>query len=213
MSKIFLEILDKERQATLHKLTAFKKVGYLAGGTALALQINHRKSVDFDVFTSQPISNHFRQKVKKVFGDVEFYVNTGDQISFTTEKNIGVTFVWYYYKTLVPAISTSSLSLASVQDIAADKAHTIGRRAMWRDYVDFFWLLKNQVVTLPQIITLAEKKFAGEFVKTQFLEQLVYFKDVTISPIDFIDKVYSQAEIKSFLESQVEAYVKQIIPE
>lgn len=49
-------------------------------------------------------------------------------------------------------------SLASVKDIAADKAHTIGRRAAWRDYVDIFCLIKEKHLTLAQIIKLAKEK-------------------------------------------------------
>ena len=63
MSKIFLEILDPERQKVFTRLTAFCDDGYLAGGTALALQLGHRVSIDFDVFT-------FLQK------DVRDYLNT-----------------------------------------------------------------------------------------------------------------------------------------
>lgn len=51
MSKIYLEILDKERIKIFQKMGDFKRIGYLAGGTALALQIKHRKSFDFDIFT------------------------------------------------------------------------------------------------------------------------------------------------------------------
>src|SRR3989338_3083604 len=127
MSKIHLEILDKERQRIFDYLSAFSRIGYLAGGTALALQINHRKSLDFDIFVKNPINNYLRLKVRKIFGMIDFYVNRDDQISFKTKEEITITFVWYYYKTVHPLIKTHSLPLAAFMDIAADKAHTIGR--------------------------------------------------------------------------------------
>lgn len=212
MSKIYLEILDKERQAVFKKLAHFKTDGYLAGGTALSLQIKHRKSVDFDIFTPQIIDTSLRLKVRKIFGLVEMYTDTSDQISFYTQSRVSVTFVWYYYHTLFPLVTTSSISLASVSDIAADKAHTLGRRAIWRDYVDIFLLLKNNLLTLEKIVGSAKQKFCGEFNETQFLEQLSYFGDVSIVPIDFVDKSYPPTEIKSFLEHQVETYLKKILP-
>ena len=50
MSEIHLELFDTNRQNVFVQLSEFKTFGYLAGGTALALQINHRKSFDFDIF-------------------------------------------------------------------------------------------------------------------------------------------------------------------
>jgi hypothetical protein len=212
MSKIHLELLDKKRQAIFYQLSSFKKDGYLAGGTALALQINHRRSVDFDIFVDKPISKSFKLKVKKIFGAVDFYINSSDQISFNTKDGVGVTFVWYYYPRIASLVSTDSIGLASVFDIAADKAETLSRRAVWRDYVDLFFLLKWKILTLGQIIKLAKKKFKGEFVETQFLEQLPYFADLQKTPIEFIEEKYTDDEIKSFLEKEVEAYIKKILP-
>ncbi len=212
MSKIHLGLLDKKRQEVFFTLVHFKKNGYLAGGTALALQINHRKSVDFDVFVDESITKDFKLKVKKIFGQVDFYVDSSDQISFKTEEGIGVTFVWYFYPTVSSIITTSSIGLASVFDIAADKAETLGRRAIWRDYVDLFILLKRKILTLDKIIKLAKKKFGGEFIETQFLEQLPYFLDLQKTPIEFVKEKYSENEIKSFLEKEVEAYLQKILP-
>lgn len=207
MSKIYLEILDKERQEVYQALANFKYFGYLAGGTALSLQIQHRKSFDFDVFVSKPISTLLRAKVKDVFGEVNYYTDSTDQISFVTQNNINVTFLWYYFKKLFPVITTNALSLASVQDIAADKAYTIGRRAVWRDYIDLFFLLHDKLLTLEEIIQFAQKKFGGEFNEVLFLQQLSYFKDIEVTNIEFIGSVYEEDQVKQLFENQVETYL------
>jgi len=211
MSKIHQEFFDKDRLEVYNQLIHFQNIGYLAGGTALALQLNHRISVDFDIFVSSAISNQLRLKAERVFGNLKYYVESSDQISFTTEKNINITFVWYYFPLLLPKIPTSSIQLASISDIAADKAHTIGKRAVWRDYVDLFYIIKNDILTLTEIIKLAEKKFKGEFIATQFLEQLVYFNDLTITKIDYIREKYTPAEIKSLLDQQTRLYLKKVL--
>lgn len=208
MSRIYLEILDKKREEIFAKLSSFKDYGYLAGGTALALQIKHRKSLDFDVFVKKPITNYFKLKAKKIFGRIDFYVNTEDQISFRTKDDISVTFVWYYFQPLHPPTKTLSIGLASPYDIAADKAYTIGRRAAWRDFVDLFFLLKKSGIAIEKIIKLAKKKFSGEFNEALFLEQLSYFKDLDVGPIEFLREVYTPAQIRRFLEREVRAYVK-----
>lgn len=212
MSKIYLDVLDEPKQRVFAKLASFKRHGYLAGGTALALQIQHRRSFDFDVFVKRAVNNNLKRKVINVFGRVDFYVNTSDQISFKTSDDISVTFLWYYYPLLSPSIQTDSIRLACVNDIAADKAHTIGRRAVWRDYVDLFILLRRKIVTLKNVCEFAQKKFAGEFNEALFLEQLCYFKDITEVPVEFIKDSYTPLQIKSFLKKAVRAYIADILP-
>lgn len=212
MSKIHLELLDKERQVVFQILSAFKDVGYLAGGTALALQINHRRSEDFDIFINMPLNNRLKLKIEKIFGHVSFSLNTADQINFKTKEGIKITFLWYYFKPISDLVKTSSLPIAAVDDIVADKAQTVGYRAVWRDYVDIFLLLKTKNYSLKKIIDLGKKKFKGEFIETQFLEQLRYFDDLQIVPIDFVNKKYTDVYIKSFLSQSVADYLRKTLP-
>ena len=208
MSKIYLEILDKNRQKIFKSLSQFRDFGYLGGGTALALQILHRESFDFDIFVSKPIDNNLRVKVKNIFADIRVDVDTQDQMTFRTTSQVSITFLWYYFDNLYPLVKTESLSLASFWDIIADKAYTIGRRAVWRDYVDMYFVIKKQFVHLSKIISLAKKKFKGNFNESLFLEQLVYFKDLEVVPIEFINEKPTAAEIKKLLEDQVKNYIR-----
>jgi len=210
MSKIYLGLLDSARQKVFHQLRMFEQDGYLAGGTALALQLNHRKSVDFDVFVKKPIGSSLRRKIKTIFGDQPYEVNTTDQITFPLSVGIEITFLYYWYPHIRPLVLTTSLSLASVDDIIADKAHTLGRRALWRDYVDIFIVMKDHNLSAAQIIDLATQKFEGEFVKEQFLEQISYFDDIAVVPVEFIARSYTPEEIKTFLTTQVEEYATTI---
>lgn len=210
MSKIYLEILDSDRQKVFDRLRVFGRYGYLSGGTALALQLNHRKSVDFDVFVRDPIGSSLRRNIRAVFGDQPYDVNTADQVTFPLGEDIEITFLYYWYPPVRPLIATTSLDLASVEDIIADKAHTLGRRALWRDYVDLFVVLKNYGMSIAQIVRLASKKFGGEFVKEQFVEQLSYFDDIAVVPIEFIAQSYSPQEIKTFLTAQAKKYAATI---
>jgi hypothetical protein len=208
MSKIYLEILDTNRQQVFTELANFQKDGYLAGGTALALQCAHRISVDFDIFTYTPINQSLRNKVGKIFSITSVHVNSTDQYTFTSAGSIEITFVWFEVPLLLPLIPTSSISLASIADIAANKANTLGRRAAWRDYVDLFWLLYIQKIPLEQIILWAKQKYPKEFVEAQFLEQLVYYKDITITPVQFIKQSYSTEEIQNTLQITVSEYLR-----
>lgn len=139
MSGIYFEILDEERQKVFLLLEQFKKEGYLAGGTALSLQINHRKSFDFDIFLKNPVNTRLRLAVLRIFEESKVSLDTEDQLSIRTRNAIGITFLWYPFPPLFPLTKTKHLPLASIRDIAADKAYTIGRRAVWRDYADTFF--------------------------------------------------------------------------
>lgn len=139
---------------------------------------------------------------------MSYSLNTTDQINFQTKDGVNVSFVWYYFSPLQMAVSTESLSLASITDIAADKAHTIGRRAVWRDYIDIYLLLKKNIISLDKIIESAEKKFKGEFVSSLFLEQLIYFADVQVVPIEFYESPIPSLEIQEFLREEVKKYIQ-----
>jgi hypothetical protein len=203
MSDLYLEILDPNRKQVFNQLAAFAPDGYLAGGTALALQLNHRRSYDLDVFSPKPLSRRLVKKVIDIFGrHINIRTNTADFLFFRTQEQVQVHFVYYWYQRLNPLLKTTSLGLASLEDIAADKAQTIGRRGQWRDYVDLYFLIKKQF-SLGKIINLAEKKFAPEFVPRLFLEQLSYFGDINDFEIDYTGESHPPEEVQKFLAGQV----------
>jgi hypothetical protein len=72
--------------------------------------------------------------------------------------------------------------------------------------------LKWEVYDLDTIIEFARKKFQGEFNEKLFLEQLVYFGDLTMAETVFLKESYTEKEIKYFLEKQVEEYIRKRIP-
>lgn len=207
MSEICLEILDKERRLIFNKLGRFSPLGYLSGGTALALQISHRLSLDFDFFMDKPLSRTLVKRCWEVFGDIQVVRQTADQITLLAPSNIKIDFVYYWYPLIKPLIKTPVINLASVADIAADKTETIGRRAAWRDYVDIFFLLKKKVFNLESLISYAQKKFKGEFNELLLLEQLVYFKDLEMANTAFLKESYSETEIKQFLKQEVKKHL------
>ncbi|MBI5465022.1 nucleotidyl transferase AbiEii/AbiGii toxin family protein [Candidatus Gottesmanbacteria bacterium] len=99
MSKIYLESLSPKGLNVFKKLTNFADFGHLAGGTALALQLKHRESVDFDIFTPEEIKKDLLRKCRKVFGEnLEVLINSPDQLTFLVPEKINITFVFYWYK-------------------------------------------------------------------------------------------------------------------
>ncbi|MBU3964532.1 nucleotidyl transferase AbiEii/AbiGii toxin family protein [Patescibacteria group bacterium] len=184
-------------------MSQFCEHGVLGGGTALALQIGHRKSYDFDVFLSKTLSKGFVYKVKKVFGNFELIAQTGDEFSFTAmPQNVKVSFIYYPYRNLYEKIKTPHLDIFSWKDIALDKAHTVGRRGEWRDYVDLYFIIRKGL-SLSEIIELSKKKFGDSFSEKLFLSQLIYFEDIQDFTMELTADKPSRKDIKSFLEKEV----------
>ena len=208
----FMVRLDPARQQVFKQLAPFSDCFVLAGGTAIMLQIGHRLSYDFDCFSETNQPANLLRKIKGVFGSqILLQVETGEQITFKTSSGVEVTFTHHPYPLLQKPIKTASIPLFHLDDLAANKAYTIGRRGAWRDYVDLFILLRWELYDIFTLIKLATRKFTGEFNDKLFLEQLCYFKDVELVPTKFLKKNYTADEIKSFLEQQVESYVKKIL--
>jgi len=171
------EVLTNEGATLLPLLGRFSGF-YLAGGTALALQIGHRLSVDFDLFRDEPITRSLFPRVERAFPFTAVpLVNNSDELTVVI-NGVKLTFLNYPFPVLDPFEIYEGLPLLSVREIAATKAYTIGRRGSYKDYVDLYFVLAEGHTTLPEIIANAEKKFGEGFNARLFLEQLVYLGDV-----------------------------------
>lgn len=211
MSLIHFDVLNNSQIEIFEKLKIFKKDAVLAGGTSLALQIKHRYSYDFDLFFKRKLDRRDILKLRKSVKIKEIGLNTEEQINIITGDNVRLNLVFYPFKPLFKKIKTFSLQLFSVKDIALDKAYTIGRRALWRDYVDLFFLLKDGYITISEIFKFAHKKFGFEFNEKLFLEQLIYFRDLEITKISFCRSSFSDSEIKKILLSELKKQKKKIL--
>ena len=131
-----LEVLTEEGKDILPSLGKFEDF-YLAGGTALALQIGHRISVDFDLFSEKEISKNLLAKVKRVFENktVISSVNNPDELTVFI-NGVKTTFLKYTFPVQNKLIDYNGIKLLGAKEIAATKAYTIGRRGTIKDYVD-----------------------------------------------------------------------------
>ncbi len=207
MTRVYLELLDPEKKETFLKLKPLTTIGgVLAEGTAIFLQIKGRRSFDFDIFFN-------KQRIKKAFKIAneileikKKIIDIPGHIAFLTKQNVQVTLFHYEFLPLYPLVKTSSLPLFNIRDLAADKAYTIGYRPAWRDYVDIFFLLKGNYVTLGEIINDAQRKFKAYFASRLFLNQLTYYGDITDFKVEFIGKKYSPEEVQDFLRKEVKKF-------
>jgi predicted nucleotidyltransferase component of viral defense system len=200
------EVLIKRAAELFGTLSRFSGF-YLAGGTALALQIGHRVSVDLDLFADKDIERSLLPRVQRVFSDaasIAPLINNPDELTVLVD-DVKITFFKYPFQTFDPFVIYEHVPVLSVREIAATKAYTIGRRGAFKDYIDLYFILWDQHATLTDIIDIAEKKFGFEFNSRLFLEQLVFLDDVEDTDIQFLKHPVTRPELLSFFEANIRA--------
>ncbi len=202
--RMYYDILDKKRLDVLPLLKAFKVDFYLAGGTALALQIGHRDSIDFDFFSANDFNTiKLFEKVQNIFVNHEVVKIQEEKNTLTVlvDNNIKISFFTYRSNLLKDKIDEENLFLASVEDIACMKLTAILSRATNKDYIDLYYILKEN--KLEDILELFKIKFKETDINL-VLKSLVYFDDIDIEPIIFKHEMKVDfEEVKGFLVEDV----------
>ena len=171
------EILNDRQIELLPFMAQFRREYYLVGGTAIALYIGHRRSIDFDLFKQSPI-NHKRNldKISTMPFSHTVTRRVSEQMNLIV-NDVKVTFFQYPFP-VEPAVKFETyFRLPSLLQLAAMKAYALGRRSKWKDYVDLYFLLRNHF-TIADITTIATQIFGELFSEKMFRSQLCYFADI-----------------------------------
>jgi len=197
------ESIDKKTKYILEKIggSFLTKDFYLAGGTALALQLGHRQSIDLDWFSGQDFLNEKIKKNLVLLGNFKLLSEEKDTIHGTLDE-IRVSFFHYGYKLLFPLIKFENIDLADERDIAAMKIDAISSRGSKKDFIDLYFLLKNY--SLVELIDFFEKKYKNiEYNKLHILKSLVYFDDAENEPMSMMIRDIEWGKIKEVITDKV----------
>lgn len=175
---------------------------YLAGGTALALQIGHRISTDLDWFsTEQRLLASQRETIcLSLERSGQFEVaSEQDGMLFTHLFGTDVSFIYQHHPLLEPTVEYEGLPLASPADIGLMKLAAVNSRGTRRDFIDLYCL--RNVVTLDQLLELATIKYAD---RPSFLviaaRALAYFEDAEQQPMPRLLVPTDWADVRSCCE-------------
>lgn len=174
----------------------------LVGGTAVALHIGHRRSIDFDLFSLKPFdSNALRSKVRRLVKIERILVDQNGELTCWAGK-VKLTFFHYPFAIKYKTNLDTIIKMPDLLTLAAMKAHALGRRAKWKDYVDLYFIIKYSY-PVKKIIQKGKAIFGGEFNGKIFRTQLAYFEDINYEEkIDFLPKFsVSEEKIKKDLIS------------
>lgn len=171
------EILNDRQTELLPLMAQFRREFYLVGGTAIALYLGHRRSIDFDLFKPSAI-NHKRNLDKIAAASFPHTVTrrVAEQMNLIV-NDVKVTFFQYPFPVEPTAKFETYFRLPSLLQLAAMKAYALGRRSKWKDYVDLYFLLRDHF-TIADITACATRLFGELFSEKMFRSQLCYFDDV-----------------------------------
>lgn len=175
----------------------------LVGGTALALHLGHRKSVDLDMFgTFDPIVSY-----RKLLADAGHSVEGAENgtVQSLRVNNVKVDLVNYPYPWLDDAIEEGNIRLAGLRDIAAMKLSAVANRGRKKDFIDVARLL--DVFSIDQMLSLYKEKFSVSELSFP-LRGLMYFDDAEEDPMpEMFDSNFTWENVKKTVVAATRKYV------
>ncbi|MBM4425963.1 MAG: nucleotidyl transferase AbiEii/AbiGii toxin family protein [Chloroflexi bacterium] len=181
---------------------------YLAGGTALSLQIGHRLSVDLDFFSPSEDIPSIRNVIEKTLAPFQFNLSDsswGNLVYLVNDVRVG--FYGYGYPLVSPLVTVGNVRLANIQDIALMKFDALLARASRKDFYDLYFIC--QQITLRKLLDLSTQKYpyVRDF-EVQVTKRLVYFDNAEEETNPVMLKVVDWHRVKNFFIEQAKTIEK-----
>ena len=193
MLEPILDILPKAQRELWPALVDIPDSYVLYGGTALALRLGHRSSVDFDFFSSHALDFGALYKIPFI-ADAEVLqrepmaftisVNPPDPVKVSFFGNIGFGRVGDPDQT-----ADGVLAVASLLDLFGTKLKVLLQRVAARDYLDLAAILRAGV-PLQDGLGAAMALYGNEFPPIDAVKALAYYEDDVASQVDAATRRY-----------------------
>ncbi|WP_294544058.1 nucleotidyl transferase AbiEii/AbiGii toxin family protein [uncultured Bacteroides sp.] len=188
-----LELLKKLQQLPILCNTR------LVGGTALALQLGHRKSIDLDLFGRINADSQELQEALRTIGTLTI-LSDSKNIHIYVLNEVKIDIVNYTYPWLSDVVCKDGIRLASPKDIAAMKITAVKGRGTKKDFVDIYFLLKRY--SLKKILDFYSRKYPDSS-SFMAMKSLAYFEDAEEEPMPYMFIDVSWDEIKQNILSHL----------
>ena len=174
----------------------------LVGGTALALQLGNRESIDLDLFSNTDFASN--DLLTSLLKDYQIVVNNQlPQTLITTINHVKVDFIKFHYPFIRPFLVIENIRMASLEDIAAMKLDAITGRGSKKDFYDLFFLLQHY--SIDELSSFYTEKYPHQ---TTFhvARSLTYFDDADIQPNPLVfDKTITWETVKKKIISVIQS--------
>ena len=174
---------------------------YLAGGTALALHLGHRISIDLDFFNPLNFDSHEIVTKLKSLGEYESDQQTEKTINGVF-NSVKFSYFYYSYKLVAETVDFDGIAIANLEDIAAMKLVAITDRGTKKDYVDLYFL--SQQYSFEKMFEFYDKKYhLIDSNRMIILKSMGYFIDADESEMPVMIKNIEWETVKRFFISEV----------
>jgi hypothetical protein len=201
---MFLDTLDPPTRIVFRQLGGEPLISafFLAGGSALALHLGHRISLDLDFFSQREYSMPELLARFQALGRLSIESQSPD--TFVGELNgVRLSFFTYPYPLLGEVVLCEGIQLASLLDIALMKIAAIGQRGRKRDFIDLYFLCQDQF-TLDNLLRDMPRKFPNiEYPSYHLLRALAYFDDAEDDEMPKMIKPIEWKTVRSFFVREV----------
>ena len=192
----------------------FSKNGwYLAGGTALALQSGHRRSVDLGFFTAKKTFEE--KKAEETMSGGGGWVTTSLDRATLYGEFFGakISLIAYpFFKPKSPMRKFGTVSILTPKDIAVMKIIAISQRGRKRDFFDLYWICQNtQSLSLQDNIAMVRKQYSIHQNLAHILKSLVYFEDAENDPEPEIFFKADWDEVKDYFNKEMPTIAKNLM--
>ena len=183
---------------------------YLAGGTALALQVGHRTSQDLDFFNPRKFSP--QSLVKKFSSDDLKTTILREGTIYGSLLGAKISFIFYpFFLPKEPLLSYGSVRVLHERDIAVMKIVAISQRGTKRDFVDLYWYCQNREPLLDVV-----RRLEGQYPRIahnyhHILKSLTYFADADADPIPKLHFRVTWKEIKNYFQTQIPQITRELL--
>ena len=171
----------------------------LVGGTALALQLGHRNSVDLDFFGTVPETSEDILDLLRENHSVTI-INESKNIHIYLIDGVKVDIVNYKYDWIDTSVEEEGIRLAGVKDIAAMKVAAIIGRGTKKDFIDLYFLLKR--FSMKEILDLYLRKYSDGSLFIAF-KSLSYFEDAEVDPMPVMFEDVEWSDVKSLIRESI----------
>ena len=177
-----LDILPPSQRRLWDELSAVPEEFVLYGGTAIAIHLGHRESVDFDFFGNKPLDPTRLAPALPFLAGAIVTQREPNTFSCTIDRG-GAVKLSFFGLPGIPRLSPpliapdNGLQVASLLDLAGMKASVVQMRAEVKDYIDIDALLTDGRIDLPMALAAARAIYGAEFNPQSTLKALTYFDD------------------------------------
>jgi len=175
---------------------------FLVGGTALSLQIGHRRSIDLDLFTIHDFDeNALLSEVEEKYN---FYTDSQSKNTLKGQiDGVKVDFISHKYPLVNPLLTIEDVRMVGMQDIAAMKLNAIsGNGTRLKDFIDIAYI--SSFITPIQIVEAYQEKYSTRN-PVMAIKSMVYHNDIDFDePVEMLENNFTWSVIERRLHDMLD---------